>query len=301
MLPYTEPNLTVELCVYIPLPLFFFFMRYFFALLLPVYFLFAATPVTYAQQAPSPYHTRFAVDAPVTLGLGAVSGLGLYLVSQKDGLSQAQLSALNKNNVPRFDRFVAGNYSKTAQTVGDFIVYPTLLIAPGLLALDSDVRGRYGQVLGLYLQTMLAQNAIFTMMVGNVTRYRPFLYGPEGGSSRNSHISTNSFYAGHTANTAAATFFAAKVYHDFNPGSVAEPFVWTAAAVVPAVMAYTRIEAGKHFLSDNLVGYAVGTTVGIVVPQLHKTTERTGLSLAPMQGVNVNGYSYSGLLLTKRL
>ncbi|GGE98320.1 phosphatase PAP2 family protein [Hymenobacter cavernae] len=276
-------------------------MRHFFPWLLSLGLLTATSPAALAQQAPSPYHTRFAVDAPVTLGLGAVSSLGLYLVSQKDGLTQAQLSALSKSDVPRVDQFVAGNYSKTAQTVGDFIVYPTLLIAPGLLALDSDVRGRYGQVIGLYLQTMLAQNAIFTMTVGNVTRYRPFLYGSEGGSSRNSHISTNSFFAGHTANTAAATFFAAKVYHDFHPGSAAEPFIWTAAAIVPAAMAYTRIEAGKHFLSDNLVGYAVGTTVGIVVPQLHKTTERTGLSLAPLQGVNVNGYSYSGLLLTKRL
>jgi membrane-associated phospholipid phosphatase len=274
-------------------------MKHLFALLLPGFLLFAS-PVT-AQQTPSPYRTRFAIDAPITVGLGAVSGVGLYLVSQKDGLNQTQLAALNKNNVPKFDRFVAGNYSKTAQTVGDFIVYPTLLIAPGLLALDADVRSHYGQVLGLYLQTLLAQNAIFTMTVGNVTRYRPFLYGPEGGGDRNSHISTNSFYAGHTANTATATFFAAKVYHDFNPGSAAEPLVWTAAAVVPAVMAYTRIEAGKHFLSDNIVGYAVGATVGIVVPQLHKTAERTGLAVSPVQGLNVNGYSYSGLLLTKRL
>lgn len=275
-------------------------MRYFFTFLLPS-LLFLTAPPARAQQASSPYRTRFAVDAPVTVSLGAVSGLGLYLVSQKDGATPAQLAALSKNDVPKFDRFVAGNYSKAAQTAGDLIVYPTLLIAPGLLALDSDVRSRYGQVLGLYLQTLLAQNAVFTMTVGTVTRYRPFLYGTEGGSSRTSHISTNAFYGGHTANTAAATFFAAKVYHDFNPDSGAEPLVWTAAAVVPAVMAYTRMEAGKHFLSDNVVGYAVGATLGIVVPQLHKTADRTGVSLTPMQGLNVNGYSYGGLLLTKRL
>ncbi|UOR05273.1 phosphatase PAP2 family protein [Hymenobacter aerilatus] len=261
----------------------------------------ATLPVATAQKAPSPYKTRFAVDAPITAGLGTISGLGLYLVSQKDGLNDAQLATLNKNDVPKFDRFSAGYYSTTAQTVGDFIVYPTLLIAPGLLALNGDVRGRYGQVLGLYLQTLAAQNAIFTMTIGTTTRYRPFLYGTEGGSDRNSHISTNSFYAGHTANTAAATFFAAKVYHDFHPGSAAEPFVWTAAALVPAAQAYTRLKAGKHFLSDNIVGYAIGAATGIVVPQLHKTAERTGLSLTPVQGININGYGYSGLAITKRL
>jgi hypothetical protein len=70
---------------------------------------------------------------------------------------------------------------------------------------------------------------------------------------------------------------------------------------VPAAVAYCRIRAGKHFLSDNIVGYAVGATAGVVVPQLHKMASRQGISLSPLQGVNVNGYSYSGLLLSKHL
>jgi hypothetical protein len=277
-------------------------MKHTATLLLSGALLLATDPAATAQSATSsPYRTRFAVDAPITLGLGAVSGLGLYLVQQKKGLSDAELARLTKNDVPKFDRFAAGNYSKSAQTAGDFLCYGSLLAAPGLLALNEDVRGHYGQMLGLYLQTMLATDAIFTTTVGSVTRYRPFLYGAEGGGSRNSKIATNSFFAGHTAHTATATFFAAKVFHDYNPGSRAEPFVWGAAALVPAAVAYTRIEAGKHFLSDNIVGYVVGATVGVVVPQLHKTSARAGYSLAPLQGVNANGYSYSGLLLTKQL
>ena len=89
--------------------------------------------------------------------------------------------------------------------------------------------------------------------------------------------------------------------HDFNPGSPAEPFVWGAAALVPAAVAYYRLEAGKHFLSDNLLGYAVGATAGLVVPQLHKSAGRRGVTLVPLQGVNVNGFSYGGVLLVKRL
>ena len=258
-------------------------------------------PSASAQQAPSPYHTRFAVDGPISLGLGAASAFGLYRVQQKSGLSNTELAALNKNDVPRFDRFVAGKYSETAQITSDLLCYPTLVIAPGLLALNPAVRGRYGQVAALYLQAMLATDALFTTTVGNVYRYRPYLYGAEGGNGRSGKIATNSFFAGHTAHTATATFFAAKVLHDFNPGSPAEPFIWGAAAVLPAAVAYYRLEAGKHFLSDNLVGYAVGATMGIVVPQLHKKTSSQGLSLLPMQGQNVNGFAYSGLSLTKRL
>lgn len=148
---------------------------------------------------------------------------------------------------------------------------------------------------------MLAADAAFTLTVGNVYRYRPYLYGTEGGNGRSGKIATNSFFAGHTAHTATATFSAAKVFHDFNHYSPAQPYVWGAAAILPAAVAYYRLEAGKHFLSDNLVGYTVGATMGRLVPQLHKTTSRHGLSLAPTQGINVNGYAYNGVLLVKRL
>lgn len=253
------------------------------------------------QQAPSPYHTRFAVDAPIIAGELAVSGFGLYRSMQRDGLTNTELAALRKEDVPKFDRFSAGYYSEGYQLAGDLICYPSLVIAPGLLALSPAIRSHYGQTLVLYVQTVLAADALFTTSIGNIPRYRPYLYGPEGGDLRNGHIATNSFFAGHTAHTAAATFFAAKVFHDYNPGSRAQPYVWTAAAVVPAVVAFTRVKAGKHFLSDNIVGYAVGATVGVVVPQLHKVAGRRGISMSPLQGVNVNGYSYSGVLLSKQL
>ena len=270
--------------------------------LLTCSFSLAATQPVRAQQTTSPYHTRFAVDGPVILGEAAVSAFGLHRSQQRDGLNNTQLAALNKSDIPRFDRFSAGYFSQSAQTASDLICYPTLVIAPGLLALNPAIRSHYGQTLALYVQTVLAADALFTTSIGNIPRYRPFLYGTEGGSDlRNGHIATNSFFAGHTAHTAAATFFAAKVFHDFNPGSRAQPYVWGAAAAVPVVVAYFRVEAGKHFLSDNIVGYAVGATVGVVVPQLHKVASRRGISLVPLQGVNVNGYSYSGLLVSKQL
>ena len=277
-------------------------MKFVISLALSGSLLWGAAPAAQAQRVPaSPYTTRFGVDGPIILGLGAVSATGLYLVQQKHGLSDTQLAALNKNDVPAIDRFSAGYYSERAQTVSDLLCYPSLVIAPALLTLSPAVRSRFGQVLGLYVETVLTSEAIFTMSVGNVARYRPYLYGTEGGSGRSGKIATNSFFSGHTANTATATFFAAKVFHDFNPGSAAQPYVWGAAAAVPAVVAYYRIEAGKHFLTDNLLGYAVGATVGIVVPQLHKTAGQAGVSLVPVQGLNANGHAYSGLLLTKRL
>ena len=295
-------------------------------------------PVATAQQAPSPYTTRFAVDAPITVGLAGLSATGLYLVKQKHILTEAELAALDRRNVLRMDRFSAGWYSDRAQVVSDGFCYGTLALVPALLAFEPNVHGRYGQVAGLYLETMTATAAIFTLTVGTVYRSRPYLYGTEGGSKRSGPVATDSFFGGHTAHTATATFFAAQVFHDFNPGSRAQPYVWGAAAAVPAVVAYFRVRAGKHFLTDNLVGYAVGATVGVLVPRLHRSAagfdtavvpaqdftgsligcgvgaaagvvalhfykklRGTGVSMVPVQGLNVNGYAYGGLRLVRTL
>ena len=295
-------------------------------------------PAARAQQAPSPYTTRFAVEAPLTAGLLGLSATGLLLVQHKRTATDADLAALDRANIPALDRFSAGRFSPRAQLISDGFCYGTLALVPALLAFQPNVHGRYGQVAGLYLETMSSTAAIFTLTVGTVYRYRPYLYGPEGGELRHGPVATDSFFGGHTAHTATATFFAAQVFHDFNPGSKAQPYVWGAAAAVPVVVAYFRIRAGKHFLTDNLVGYAVGATVGIMVPRLHRnetvfdpTTvppqrfldsavgvgvgaavgltalhfyrrlHGTGVSLVPVQGVNLNGYAYGGVRLTRAL
>ncbi|GAA4369208.1 hypothetical protein GCM10023185_42650 [Hymenobacter saemangeumensis] len=255
-----------------------------------------------AQSAvPTPYRTHLYRDGAIITGLTGLSVTGLLLVQQKSGLSNEELARLDKNDVPKMDRWVAGKYSESAQFASDILCYPTMLIAPGLLVFNPAAKAKFGQVAILYLETMMTTDAMFTMTVGTTYRYRPYLYGSEGGSGRNGKIATNSFFAGHAAHTATATFFAAKVYHDFNPDSPAQPYIWAAAAAVPAAVGYYRMEAGKHFLSDVLVGYTIGATVGVLVPQLHKKRDGNGLSVLPLQGVNVNGHAYTGLQLSKQL
>lgn len=298
----------------------------------------AGGPTASAQQAPSPYHTQFVIDAPITVALAGLSATGLYLVQHKHVASAAELAALNRDHILKVDRFSAGYYSERAQVMSDALCYGTLAVVPALLAFEPRIHSRYGQVAGLYLETMTTTAAIFTLTVGLVYRSRPYLYGPEGGKLRGGPVATNSFFGGHTAHAATATFFAAQVFHDFNPGSRAQPYVWGAAAAVPVVVAYFRIRAGKHFLTDNLVGYTVGATMGVLVPRLHRVTlgpevaalppqdftgsligcavgaaagvgvvhfyqklHGTGLSAVPMQGLNVNGYAYGGLRLTRYL
>ena len=104
-----------------------------------------------------------------------------------------------------------------------------------------------------------------------VSRPRPFTYYNAAPlADRMDSDARKSFFSGHTSMTAANSFYAAKMYSDLYPDSRWRPWVWTAAAVLPAITAQQRMAAGKHFLSDVLVGYVVGGFIGYMVPEFHR-------------------------------
>lgn len=245
-------------------------------------------------QTESPYKTKFKVDGPVTLGGVALSGLGLYFISNKSGLSPEEVNSLSKNDVNKFDRFAAGNNSENAKKLSDIPFYSSFVL-PFTLLFDKKVRGAAPQILLLYGETLAITGSLYAMTVGNIYRKRPLVYGENTPiDKRTTKNAQNSFFAGHTAATASATFFVAKVFNDFNPDSPWRPVVWGAAAAIPASVGYLRLKAGKHFLSDNLIGYTIGSTVGILVPHLHKKSNTSGLSIVP----NYNQIEGNGFAVT---
>jgi len=94
-------NLWGHSCVFGPHSNTLYLIRLFSSLVLPGGLLPAGGHAAAAQLALSFYHTWFVADAPVTLGLGAISIFGLYWVRQKHGLSEAELLALRKDDAPR--------------------------------------------------------------------------------------------------------------------------------------------------------------------------------------------------------
>ena len=241
------------------------------------------------SQDNSPYRTSFKVDAPIIAAGVGLSAYGLTLMKNKEGLTLEEINTQTREDVNSFDRFSAGWDSESADFYSDFPFYGSFAAPLGLL-LNDRINDKTKQVVILYVETMAVTGALFTMTNGNVVRNRPLTYSPDVSDTEKMRAnSQNSFYAGHTAATASASFFAAKVFHDFYPESPARPYVWAAAAAVPATVGYLRLRAGKHFLSDNLIGYTVGAAAGILVPQLHKKTNKRDISLVPVSGRNFNG------------
>lgn len=245
------------------------------------------------SQDDSPYRTNFKTDGPVIAAGVGLSYLGLTLIQNKDDLTTAEVLGKSKSDVNFFDRGTAGNYSNKADKDSYYPFYAAFAM-PVVMLFNHNESQKAGQVLALYVETMAITGAMYSLTAGSVQKSRPYVYSSDAPmAERMDRKAQRSFYAGHTAATAAATFFAAKVFSDFNPDSRAKPYVWVAAAAIPATVGYLRLKSGRHFLSDNLLGYAVGAASGILVPQLHKKTSDAGIGLVPLVSPDSKGLALS--------
>jgi membrane-associated phospholipid phosphatase len=128
----------------------------------------------------------------------------------------------------------------------------------------------------MYAETQIIVNNIYLYSpFGPLfqNRLRPAVYYDALGTSgaRMTAWNRSSFYSGHVASAAAATFFTVKIFCDYHPelGSM-KYLLYGAAAIPPLIVGYFRMKALDHFPSDILVGFGVGALCGIVIPEIHR-------------------------------
>jgi membrane-associated phospholipid phosphatase len=240
---------------------------------------------------PSPYTVKYKRDIPINLGLIGLNVLGVYLVNAKEDLTMAELATKTRDKVPFFDRGNVGYFDEDIDKASYTPFYASFAWPVVMMLADGDQTRHIGQVLTMYIQTMAVTGAMFSITAGLVERSRPLVYGENTPIGRRlSNNSQRSFYAGHTAATAASTFFTAKVFSDMNPDSKLKPVVWVIAAGLPALVGYQRYKSGQHFLSDNLLGYGLGAAAGILIPKWHKTSKKSkDMGIFPAIGPDYRG------------
>jgi membrane-associated phospholipid phosphatase len=266
------------------------------------------TLFTYSQKSDSPYEWKWVRDGIWTgAGIGA-SAYGLSLIRNKDDLTPEEFSKYQGESLQKeidklnfLDKWAAGNHSKSANNISD-IPFALSFAAPFAFLFDDEINDHTGQYVGMYIESLATTAGIYTITAGLVNRSRPYVYDDSGVTSderRSKNNGQRSFYSGHVAATATATFFAAKVYSDYNPDANGKVFIWAGAAALPAAVGVFRMEAGQHFLTDVLLGYALGATTGILVPELHKK-KNDNIELYPSSGTAFNGDRYRGMALSYR-
>jgi membrane-associated phospholipid phosphatase len=259
-----------------------------------------------AQKAESPYEWDWTKDGIWTGTALAGSAGGLLLIQNKDDIDPEEFMRIQNNlqgeidNINFIDRWAAGNHDESASQISD-IPFALSFAAPFAMLFDDEINDNTGIYLGLYLESLATTAAMYTITAGLVNRSRPYVYddsGDTGLDRRQSGNGQRSFYSGHVAATATATFYMAKVYSDVNPDSNGKIWVWSGAAALPAAVGYFRMQAGQHFLTDVILGYALGAGVGILVPELHKKKNIDGLSIYPTGGRTYLGEEYTAMALS---
>ncbi|HTM66005.1 MAG TPA: phosphatase PAP2 family protein [Flavipsychrobacter sp.] len=216
------------------------------------------------------YRIRPWIDIPVTAVSAAWTVYAFSKIYDKDSIPYDKLLALSKDDVNSFDRSAAGNSNPDLSHTSNYLFYGSIPL-PALLFIDKKIRKDAGKIAFLYLESFSVTGKLYTGSVYFVDRYRPETYNTSLSlHDRSNGNNKNSFFAGHVAVVANATFFMAKIYNDYHAESNWKWAFWGGAVAATGAMSYLRYESGKHFPSDIAVGVLVGALSGVLTPEIHK-------------------------------
>lgn len=234
--------------------------------------------------------------AIIAAGIGSTM-FALENEANEDRLTVAEINALCECDVPAFDRSalrIDPSKQKEILAVSDLGLNITAA-APVLLLLDKGVRSEWLNVGVLYIQAATVTAGMQTWTSSLTGRRRPIAYLENATlDQRIDARNRRSFYSGHTSNTAVASFFIAKVLHDMHPELGNKKWwLFGGAVLPPALVGWARIQGGKHFPSDVVVGAMVGGATGILVPELHKRMRGERFGFAPFGSPDAVGVVFN--------
>lgn len=226
------------------------------------------------SKAQSPYEFDTGQEIGIAGGAIALNVAVLFWQKRLEPIPDSVLRGLDAMDVNAFDRIATKHIGKKAQRASDILFYSSFAL-PLLANLNSNSREHFGQISLMYLETLALTGLVTNFTKTAVKRKRPYTYFHDidrrlSLAKEKGRDAQYSFFSGHSSASAAMSFYMAQTYSDFNPDSKAKPFVWTTAAIYPAIVAALRVRAGKHFPTDVITGYIVGAALGILVPKLHQ-------------------------------
>jgi membrane-associated phospholipid phosphatase len=259
-------------------------------------------PAAAGAQAPrgSIYQVEPLIDAGASL---AMLGVGALIDAEKErwaGLSPCgregrrptddELAAFERlaesdgacgrDSIGEFELFVVENESDGARFASDVMLF-TMGALPYAFSL-IDVFASRVEKPGFRLgeESLVAAEAQAATVLGVnllkliVKRPRPLAHNERRSKLERFHGDARlSFPSGHSAfafASASLVAYGAAARH----GNA--PVTWVAgslAYLTAGIVAYLRVEGGKHFITDVLAGAAVGIAAGLIVPVLHRRND----------------------------
>ena len=229
--------------------------------------------------------------APAQLSVGfvpdglSVSGSTLLALASLGLHPSSEAMPVDIDRINRFDRLAMFGYSRGLDVASDVAQYAAAAL-PLILAFGISPDQAFAAGV-IYVEVM--SNAFFAknLMKFLVPRVRPWVYlAPTTGTAPEVSEGNDSFPSGHATLSFAAAAFGVTVAALDLPSSSPWFLPFAATEVSLAVLtASFRVASGMHFLTDVIVGAALGTAIGIALPLMHTsfTGGSVGKSVASFQ------------------
>ena len=214
---------------------------------------------------------------------GSIAITGGYLLTNNlSSLSTSEINNLNPYEINSFDRNAIEQWNEESGRMSDIMVAASFM-TPVILLPIKKARQEYLPVMLMYLETGLITNGLKELAKGITRRERPYLYNAAVPlNEKLDKDARQSFFSGHTVNSAALCFLTASVFSQYSENAFLETAVWSAAAALPAATGFMRYKAGKHFPSDIITGYIVGGATALSIAKIHRVVDDGNMSMQVM-------------------
>ena len=240
-------------------------------------------PLLSDKDAAGARHYTFALekDLPLTFFAAFGSIYGNYRLSRMSTDDASELPAVQ--DLLPWDRPVAGRYNKAAGDVSSWLA--VLGVAPLALAGYSwyrdDACGRDLAVYSLMFAQAVALQSALNLTVRSMKFWpRPYIYATEGAGAEAAKDADGeaygSFFSGHTSAAFTVAMFTGEWFSEMYPNSRYKPLVWASSLSLAGFVGALRIAAGKHYVSDVVVGALAGVGISAAVIEIHKKPVRIG-------------------------
>ena len=223
-----------------------------------------------------PFRLDPLLDGGLVAGGLVVYGAGLYL----DGLKPAPTkAAADAALIPFFDRAYPAAPSGLLSTLGNDMAIGAAVL-PVALAYGRT-GGEIADLGVMYFETLELAYASDSILKSVVSRYRPYSYSASVPADFSNPDITASFPSSHASLAFSSAVFGAYVFGELYPASPARPWVWGAGLGLAAAVSSLRVLSADHFVSDVVVGVAIGAASGFLVPLLHERRAAAGSGSEP--------------------
>ena len=222
----------------------------------------------FASMAQYSYAFKAKKDIPVGLASAGVLGGSLYFQEKVQPLSLQQIKVLDKKSINAFDRYACNQWNPAIAKGSDLLAIGSVLL-PSFYAFNSKTKADFMPIVNVSLQSLFLSQALANLAKFS-KRNRPYLYNSEVSMEQKIKPDARmSFFSAHTTTVSASCFSFAFAHQTYYGDSKANSYIWTAAAIVPAIEGYLRVKAGKHYPSDVIVGYLAGLGSAWLMHRIH--------------------------------